>query len=449
VIAELLYAEPLIAHDWIGRPVPRLVKSWKWDDSGRTLTLELRTGVKFHDGSLLTPEMVVRFLTKFRGEKRIGFQHVEEVEAATDGNVLVRLSQPDFFFLPELNELKLTHPDAPDVATGPFRLISRSPSVEVQRFDQYHAGRSALAGARIETFDTQRAAWAALIRGEVDVVQEISRDAVDVLEDSSNIETFRSLQPFYIPLLFNQRHRAFKHVEVRRAIVEAIDREAILEHALRNRGRIAFDPIWPFHWAYPANTPTHDADLASAAKRLDRAGFPVSQPGRTGEIKKRFAFKCLVYKEAQFESIALHLQRQLFDVGIAMEIELLDLQALVARSGAAQYDALLLPVASSRAMDYTYRMWRSGADGAAMLNSGYTGADELLDQLRRSWTDEETRQILAALAQRFHEDSPAAFIAWTEVTRAVSSRFDVGEDRAQDPFFNMWQWRPVDARADR
>jgi peptide/nickel transport system substrate-binding protein len=448
VIAELLYAEPLIAHDWTGRPVGRLVDSWKWDDSGKTLTLKLRSGVKFHDGSLLTPEMVVRFLTKFKGENRIGFQHVGKVEAAPNGDVLVRLSQPDFFLLPELNELKLTHPDAPDVATGPFRLISRSPRVEVQRFEQYHAGRSALAGARIEPFDTQRAAWAALIRGEVDVVQEVSRDAADVLE-SSNIETFRSLQPFYIPLLFNHRHPALKHAEVRRAIVEAIDRTAIVEHALRNRGRIAHDPIWPFHWAYPNDTPAHDADVASAARRLDRAGFRIQGGGRTGEIKKRFAFKCLVYKEAQFESIALHLQRQLFDVGVAMEFELLDIGGIVARAETAQYDALLLPVASSRAMDYTYRMWRSGADGAVMLNSGYTGADELLDELRRSWTDAETRRILAALARRFHDDAPAAFIAWTEVTRAVSSRFDVGQDRVQDPFFSMWQWRPVEATAAR
>ena len=78
-----------------------------------------------------------------------------------------------------------------------------------------------------------------------------------------------------------------------------------------------------------------------------------------------------------------------------------------------------------------------------MQNSGYTGADAGLDRLRRSISDEDTRAAVADLTRTFHEDAPAAFIAWLEITRAVDSRFTVGDHEAQDPFANIWQWRPA------
>jgi peptide/nickel transport system substrate-binding protein len=450
VITELLYAEPLLVHDWTGRPVSRLVDRWEWHPRGTALTIRLKDNIRWHDGSPLTADAVVRFLRQSADQKRFGFRHVTGIAAVGQNAVTIQLSQPDFFLLPELSEIKVTHPDRTDVGTGPFRVSSRSP-LEVQRFDSYHAGRSSLAGVRISTYDTQRSAWAALMRGEIDVVQEVGRDSVEFMEGSSNIDTYPSVQPFYIPLLLNVSHPALKNVEVRRAISEALDRSAIIERAMRGRGRIADGPIWPYHWAHPTRPSSYSFDPAHAASRLDKAGFPLPLGGQQGELRKRFAFKCLVYSEdPQFERIALLIQRQLFDVGIAMEIELADLNTLFGiRAPAGEYDALLIRMQAGRGMDYTYRMWRSGAAEARVLNSGYTGVDTLLDELRVSLSDDDTRRIVAQLAERFHLDAPAVFIAWTEVTRAVSSRFDVGENRGQDPFFNMWQWRPRDVTADR
>ena len=78
-----------------------------------------------------------------------------------------------------------------------------------------------------------------------------------------------------------------------------------------------------------------------------------------------------------------------------------------------------------------------------MQQSGYTGADDLLDALQRSTDDTEVRQAVGALSRRFYEDAPAAFIAWTEITRAISSRFVVPEAGGEDPFSKIWQWHAV------
>ena len=412
--------------------------------------MRLKKGVRFHDGSPLTAETVVRFLQKHASSKRVGLQNVTNITPSEDGTVTMTLSAADIFLLPTLNELMLTHPDNDDVATGPFTLVSRAPVTDVRRFDDYHGGRSDLTGVTIQTFESQRSAWAALMRGEVDVVQEVSRDSVEFMEGSSNVSTYPSVQAFYLALVFNHRHTILKNPEVRRAIVEALDRPSIIDRAMRGKGRLAQDPIWPFHWAYPPNAPRHGFDPKSAADRLERAGYRLPEFGKQGEQLKRLSFKCMVFSEdPQFERIALLVQRQLFEIGIDMDVELLSLETLIKRATAADYDALLIPMYAGRTMDYTYRFWRSGVAEAQMVNSGYTGADGLFDQLRGSLSDEATRRVVNDLVNRFHADVPAVFLAWTEVTRAVSTRFDVGSSSSQDPFFNIWQWNRREVAAPR
>jgi peptide/nickel transport system substrate-binding protein len=444
VLTELLYSEPLVGHDWTGRPIPALADAPQWDDTRTTVRLTLKPNIKFHNGSLLTADTVVRFLNLKR-KNRLGFVYVTDVTAENATTIVIRLSRPDAFLLPNLTDLRITYPDAPDISTGPFRLVSRTPVVQAIRFDDYHGGKSPLNGVRIVTYDSHRSAWAALMRKEVDVVQEVSRESVEFMEHARSVKTYGALQSFYIFLGLNQRHPALRQVEVRRAIAQALDRQAIIDRALRGKGHVAEGPVWLHHWAYRPPTSTDGFNPEAARRRLDAAGFPMRAATSAGERRSRFTLKCLVWsEEPQYERIAQMVQRQLFDVGINLEIDLLPLKPLIARAQSGDFDTYLLQANAGRAIDYTYRFWRSsGAANQATQQSGYSGADGALDRLRHSRSDEETRAAVADVVQRFHDDAPAAFIAWLEVTRAVDTHFSVVEDQSTDPFLQMWQWRPV------
>jgi peptide/nickel transport system substrate-binding protein len=447
VWTDLLRAEALLNRDWDGRVNGRLADRWAWEDDGRTLRLTLKPGVRLHDGSLLKTDLIVGLL-KQRAlgpieKRRFGFAYVTEVTSPDPATILVRLSQPDVFLLTELVEMYVVRPDAPDVATGAFQIVRREPQVELRRFTDYHGGVSPLGGVKILTYDTDRGAWAALMRGEVDAVQEVSRDSIEFMERSSRVRTYSILQPGYVPVVFNQRHAVLRQLEVRRALSEALDRQAIVERAMRGHGRVADGPIWPFHWAYVPSKVRFGYDPDSARARLDRAGFRLPPAAREGELRKRFSFRCLVYDEDPlYERMALMVQRQLFDIGVEMVIELVGMDTFGPRAGSGDFDAFLFPANASRALDFTYRFWHSGlAAPLRMQNSGYSGATAGLDRLRRSISDEDTRAAVADLTRTFHEDAPAAFIAWLEITRAVDARFTVGDHESQDPFLNIWQWR--------
>ena len=447
VLASILYAEGVVTHDWQGHTKSALAESWTWDADRTTLRLSLKPGVVFHDDSVLTAETMARYLRQQVEGKGLGFTYVKDVVVTGPLSVEIRLSRPDAFLLAQLSDIRVTHPDLEDVGTGPFRLIRRQPTmVETVRFDKYHGGASALDGVNIVVYDSQRSAWTGLMKGDVDVVQEVSRESVEFMKGSKTVRPFSTVQPFYVPMFLNHKHPALGNTEVRRAMLEALDRPAIIAQAMKGFGQIADGPIWPQHWAYAAPPPHPGYDPASARARLDRAGFPLK--ARAGGPKSRFSFRCVVWSEdSQYERIALMVQRQLFDVGIDMVIEMAELNDLGKRGNSGDFDGLLVRVNSSRTLNLTYQFWRSsnGID-PPIIKTGYSGANQAFDNFRlAAGSAPETRAAVAALVKRFHEDVPALFIAWLEVVRAVDSRFDVGGEGMPDPFANMWQWRPTGA----
>ncbi|MBA3638356.1 MAG: ABC transporter substrate-binding protein [Acidobacteria bacterium] len=445
-LTYLFYAEPLFNRELDGRLTPRLANSWAWEQGGHSLRIRLKPGVVLHDGTPMTAELVagqLRSRVPEQGKEAAwGFNFVTRISATDADTVLIELSQPDMFLLTALSDLRIVHPTRSDVATGPFSLVARTPQVEATRFDRYHDGRSALAGIRIITYETHRSAWAALMREEVDVVQEVNRESVEFMENSSRIRNYSSLQPFYVPLVFNVAHPILGKVDVRRALVQAINPGEVLTRLMRGQGRVAQGPIWPLHWAYE-ETVKQEFSPGAARAGLDRSGYPQPKPTRAGELRARFRVRCLVNSEdPQDERIALMVQRQLFDVGVHLEIELLPMDDLIGRIRDGNFETYMVRANGSRTLERTYRFWRSpGPLNIATQNSGYTGADALLDQLRRSISDDEVRAAVRALAARFHEDAPAAFIAWLEITRAVDAKFDVGVTAGEDPFTNIWRWK--------
>lgn len=438
VLTSLLVADPLFSIDWRGRPVPRLATEWFWKDDGRTLQIRLRPGVKFHDGTPVTGAVVAGILRqRAKNPRTQASEYVVSIENPDDQTVLVKLSRPDAFLIEGIAGTLIVDPDKPAVGTGPFKLLQQSPHIQAERNADYYRGRPGLDHVEIVTYETPRASWAALMRGEIDMVQEVNRDSLEFLEGASRFITYPSIRPFYIPLVFNLRHPILGRVEVRRALAEAINRDEILEQALHGRGQVADDPLWPFHWAYNAGARRHTYNPSAARLRLDAAGLPVRPPGERGRMPSRFRIQCLFW-DSGHERIALLLQRQLAAIDVDLVLDPANGEELQNRAGSGKFELFLFQMTSGKSFDWTYRLWHSsGRD----LKSGYSGADTALDHLRLARTDADVRAAVTDLRQRFYEDVPAAFLAWPEMTRAVEARFDVGDPSDPEILANLWRWR--------
>jgi len=449
VLRSFLFAEGLLAIDWHGKPSPRLATSWEWAPDGLTLHVRLRPDARFHDGTPVSAPTIAKILNqKIEKSRPSGFEALKDIEVAKDGSLLFHLTRPDGFLTSGLASTLIVDNDKPDIGTGPFRLVPDRPNLEAVQNTSYYRGVPAITRVQLIQYPTSRAAWVGLLRGEVEMALEINKESVEFLAGAASFRSFSSIQPFYIPLVFNVRNPILARPEVRRAISEAINRDEIVTQGMRGQGLVADDPIWPFHWASNhATSRPHTPNPESARERLDRAGLPM-RPANAGQKASRFQLKCMFYNvDPQFERIGLLLQRQLDAVGIDLVLEGGTEKELVARLGTGEFDSYLFQLTSGRDMSWVYRFWHSpaGAVGQVVQNTGYNGADAVLDRIRQAREDQaggdnEIRIAIGDLRKRFYEDVPAVFLAWTQVTRAVDARFDVGDPNDPEVFANLWRW---------
>jgi len=437
----------LTSETWLtGRPdgtqSERLVKDWQYDGSRTVLHLKLRDDVYFHDGTKLDAALAVKILTgtaEHAADEGVrSFESIKAVSAPGADSVDVTLSEPNAFVVPDLSIATVRAPGSTTIGTGPYVLARRDDQgAQLSAFPKYYRGQPSITEITLTNYRTQRNAWAALMRSDIDMLYEVSRDAVDFVAADTTVHTYTAPRPYYIPLVFNVRNRVLANPEVRKAINEALDKDALVRDGMNGKGRPADGPIWPEHWARSQSSPTFHYDPDAARRRLDAAGFKVGK----GDAPSRLSFNCIVFADdSRFERLAVLVQKQLADVGIDVHLEPVKTQAIVARLQAGDFDAALFEM-YGRSVSYAYDFWHSRKD--ARLNTGYTSADAVFDRIRRSKSQDEMRAGVAELARVLYEDPPAAFIAWQQASRAVSARFDVGAERDRDILSNVWQWRMV------
>ena len=448
-LANSLVREPLVSIGWDGRPVAKLASSWSWSDDRQTLTLQLDPKIKLHDGSTLTPEVAALSLREALKsgytQYSISFKSVTSVEATEGGKVTIRLSRPEAFLLADLANAALTRPGNDRIGTGPFKYTDLTADlrgaelVKLAAFEEYHRGRPGVREVELQPYQDQRAAWAALMRGDIDAVHEVSPGAMDFLENQTAINTFPHTRPYFIQLLFSQRHRVLKQPLVRQALSRAIDREHIVKVALHGRGLVSHGPIWPQHWAYGLPPKTYTRNTEAATLLLDGAGYRVRPSTEPGRMKSRFRFVCLTLaNDARYEKIGILLQKQLFEIGVDMEVVALPARELGLRLNSGNFDALLLEFTSGRSLTWAYIAYHS-----TLSAGGYRAADAVLDKLRAAPSETETRAAVNEFQRILYDDPPAIFLAWPVVARAVSSTFAVPGESGRDVMGSLWQWRPA------
>ena len=436
-----------------GRPVPKLAESWWWDEDGRRLNVNLRAGVRFHDGTPLTADLAADILRAavMRPSNRAMFTSLGDVTAIRaqgDRQLVFDLSQPSAF-LPDDLELPITHGSS-TVGTGPFRLVTDDETgIELERFPDYYLGVPKIARVVIRPFETLRTAWTSLLRGDIDMVTDVPADAVEFIRnDDVRVVSFERRYQYLVA--FNSRKWPLNSKIVRRALNTAIDREALIRSVFQGRGRPSTGPLWPKHWAYDNSIASYRFDRGLASSLLNSAGL--STENRSGGAKKRFTFTCLVPENfSTIERIALEVQKQLYDVGVDMQFEVVPSKDFDSRIRKGEFEAILIDMISGPAVSRSYLFWRSSKRLQGLNVFGYENAeaDRLFDVMRTSRNEIAVQSAFTRLQEVLLDDPPALFLLWNERSRAVRRDFDVVQDPVHDPadlIYTIWRWKPVEPR---
>jgi peptide/nickel transport system substrate-binding protein len=428
-IAQNMAIEALAFLSDDGRPHPLLAKDWQVSTDGLSLTVNLRSGVTFHDGTPVTSAIVAasvgQALTSLLGP---AFKDVQDVTAPSDSQVVVRLRQRSPFLLEAL-EVPVSKPGAALTGTGPFIVSDPTSPTEFRANRQYYLGPPSVDRILVQTFPSVRSAWAEMLRDQLDMLYEVSVDSLDSLEAATNVATFTSPQHYQYAVVLNSDSPALRSKEARRALSMAVDRDALVRNVLRGHGIASSGPVWPHNFAARDDWPTLKYDPQAAAQSI--AGVT-----KTGRLR----FKCLVRRNDLEERVALLLKQQLDAVGVEMSIEEADMDRIIDSFNHHQFDAVLLTAPNGPTLLRSYRAWHSGG----RMNAHSPTVDAALDQIRSATSEDDYKKAVSSFQQAAVDDPPAIFLAWIERTRVVSKRFIVppGEP-GRDILSTLRLWKPA------
>jgi len=447
--AAALSVESLTQLGVDGRPIPRLAESWWWTNDGKQLNVNLRRGVTFHDGTSLTAPLAAKILSEAisRPSNRALFTSLSDitaVRAQNDRQVVFDLSRPSAL-LPDDLELPLAF-GSPQVGTGPYRITKSDESeLVLDRFDHYYLGVPQIPRVVIRSFDTVRTAWTSLLRGDVDMVTNVPPDAVEFISnDDVRVVSFERRYQYLVA--FNSGRGPLNSSVVRRALNMAVDREALIRKVFQGRAQASTGPLWPKNWAYNKSIASYRFDPGLARSLLQSAGLRADTKSTRPDT--RFRFTCLIPENFNVnERVALEVQKQLYDVGVDMQFEVVPSKDFDKRVRQGQFEATLIAMISGPSVGRSLLFWRSAGRANGLNVFGYENeqAEHLFDVFRNSTNEVAIQSAFSRLQQVLLDDPPALFLAWDERSRAIRRQFEVEQDMGGpvDPVYTIWRWKPA------
>ncbi|EGL84173.1 ABC-type transporter, periplasmic subunit [Caldalkalibacillus thermarum TA2.A1] len=191
----------------------------------------------FHDGTPLTAEEVKASLERGLevNPSLITTLKIDSLEA--DGQELMIKTTEPYPALPSelvnpntsIVKVDTTDLDRAPVGTGPFKVESFAPDVEIAlvRFDEYWAGPSPLEKAKFVINSDANVRALALQSHEADIVYHLPVESLEVIEQQEEltVQSVSSLRAHF--LIFNHEQPHMQNEKVRQAIDLLIDRDTI------------------------------------------------------------------------------------------------------------------------------------------------------------------------------------------------------------------------------
>lgn len=347
--------EGLYTFNAANAPVPLLASGDSVSDDGKTISISLREGVKFHNGQAMTSADVVASMQRwgeFGSRGGLLFSNVESIEASGDFEITLKLSQP---FGPWKNLLAFINggpaiypasvmegaskePISPEnyIGTGPYQFSEWQPNrhVELVRFDDYVSPEGAAdgyGGERVAEFDTLRfipvpdvgTRVAGLKAGDYDYAESIPGDLYAELEADDGVKTILNGGPIFGLVFMNSKAGPLQsNFALRRAIQSALDKTPALQVAIGPEG------LWRANGSFlPEGNVWYTESGAENFSKGDAEGAKAmaAEAGYTGDPIK---FMVSTNYPFHYDSAIVY-TKQLAEAGFNVDLQVYDWATLI------------------------------------------------------------------------------------------------------------------------
>jgi peptide/nickel transport system substrate-binding protein len=453
---EALVAYDLSSADKPTSLAPGLATEWQPDPADKTRwTFRLRPGVKFHDGSAFTAGAVVWNLDKILNAQSEQFDQkqaaqgrgriptIKSYKAVNDLTVEIVTSEPDALLPYQVAWIVMSSPaqwlavgkswDAfikKPSGTGPWKLESYVPreravlsrnadywnKARIPKLDQMVLLPVADASARV----------AALRSGQVDWIEAPPPDAMDSLK-GAGFAVISNVYPHVWPWHFSRLEGSpWNDIRVRKAANLAIDREGMKSllggMMVSAKGMVPPNSPW-------FGKPTFDVkyDVAAAKALMAQAGYSKDKP---------LLLKAIISPsgsgQMQPQLMNELIQQNLAEIGIVVEFDVRDWNALLANWRAGAKDATTKGATSTNSSYFSQdpftalmRHVDSRLVAPKGTNWGYYAdkdMDVLFDGVRTTFDPKAQLTLIQKVHEKFVNDALFLFVAHDVAPRAMSKK---------------------------
>ncbi|ALN74672.1 ABC transporter substrate-binding protein [Aureimonas sp. AU20] len=276
----------LVEIDKDNKAVPELLERWEAKPGATEWVFDLRQGVTFHDGKSLTVEDVIYSINLHRGDTssaaRAVAAGIADVKKLSDRQIAITLKDGNADLPYVLSDYHfLVVPDGftdwtKPVGTGPFVFETYDPGVRsrFKRNESYWKPNCANVDAvEVIVINDISARTNAMMSGQVHAINRVDFKTVDLLKRNPRLQVVQSAGGQHFTFLMDCTQKPFTDNNIRLALKYGIDRQQLLQTALRGYGRIGNDhPI-------PSTDPFFAKDLAQRAYDPDKAKYHLKQAG--------------------------------------------------------------------------------------------------------------------------------------------------------------------------
>ena len=413
---------------------PGLAQSWDLSDP-KAVLFKLQPNVAYHDGepfdAASVKANVERMKTHPKSLRKGELNDVASVDVVDPLTVRFNLTQPSSPLLSLLTDragmMVSTKAAAAagdefarnPVGTGPFKFAEwvKDDRLVVRKFDRYWEKDAA--GVQLPYLDevsykpvpdgNQR--LTALRTNTVDMIDVPSSKDIPTLKSGRELAYSEVPGLAYRYIQINVKRAPLDNMALRQAIAWSIDREAINKAVFFDAGAPAYQAIPPSSFAFDR------AFTANSPRDVEKAKAKVAESGIQNPT-----FSAMVANTPEDRQLAEVYKEQLADVGITMEIELLENTTLGDRALKREYMASI--GGWSGRPDPDGNVFNFFHSKGAQNRSDYANpkVDQLLEQARASY-DEATRTRLYGEANALiTEDSPLIFIQHRPEIKVMSPK---------------------------
>lgn len=414
-------------------PLPELAESWSVLENGNSWVINLREGVKWHDGSAFNASDVVYTVNKIKEHEISIYQYnvskISKISKVNGNSVKIDLSEPCSTFINLLyfpiiknNSVGEDENAFQPIGTGAFRFEDRKEGniYYLVKNDDWWGGKINNDIIEIKMLPDKDTALYAFSSGSIDIAEAEGMDWGKFVDPSSasvvSVET-----PIYNFIGINHNKSILKMNEVRTAISQVIDRQAIIDEVAMGYAKAVNAPVRTSWYVCKNKELRYVRNTKAAQKTLLDNGWELSKYGygkKTDEGEQYITFELLINDGNQVrENVAKIIEKNLEEFGIKISIIKLPYDEYKARILNGEYDLFVGSYLISPDLSFDFMLGSGNV-------FGYSDNEmtKVLNDIKRQTENDMLQEKYSKFINLFEEQNPIIGLYFEDSVMTYSNR---------------------------